>query len=211
MSDAGPGGRDGNDAPAGETASDAVTGDSGGAEGGQQGLAFVENGGQVVMEAESSTGSAAGTGTAAGASWTSVTPPDTSGTALTVTPNVNLNAFDMTIGPRRDYAVRFTAPGTYYVWVRMIGATTADDSVHAGLGGTAATLPNGLAPGTPSPTWVWANVANGGRLTVNVAAAGTAVLNLWMREDGVQVDRLLLTTAAAFTPAGIGPAESARQ
>ena len=34
-------------------------------------------------------------------------------------------------------------------------------------------------------------------------------LSLWPEEDGVYVDRILLTTDAAFTPEGDGPAESA--
>jgi hypothetical protein len=32
-----------------------------------------------------------------------------------------------------------------------------------------------------------------------------------MREDGVRVDKLLLTTDPNFTPSGLGPAESTRE
>jgi hypothetical protein len=33
-------------------------------------------------------------------------------------------------------------------------------------------------------------------------------VNFWMREDGFLMDKLILTTDSAFTPAGTGPAES---
>jgi len=45
--------------------------------------------------------------------------------------------------------------------------------------------------------------------TINVATVGLHTLNLWMREDGVVVDRVLLTVNAGFVPDFIGPAESA--
>jgi hypothetical protein len=34
-------------------------------------------------------------------------------------------------------------------------------------------------------------------------------VSLWMREDGFSVDKLVLTTDAAYVPTGTGPAESA--
>jgi len=173
--------------------------------------AFLESGGLVVMEAEDSTAATAGSGAAAGSTFTLAQASGQSGSGvLQATPNAGVNTRDQLIGPRRDYAVRFGSAGTYYVWVRLAGATTDDDSVHAGLNGTAATLGNvGLI--APGPDLGWANKVGSARVSVNVAAAGVATVNLWMREDGVQVDRLLLTKAAAFTPTGAGPAESARQ
>jgi hypothetical protein len=45
---------------------------------------------------------------------------------------------------------------------------------------------------------------------VTIASPGLHSINLWMREDGAYVDRLLLTTNLAFTPTGAGPPESAR-
>ncbi|MCI0464734.1 MAG: hypothetical protein L0Z62_48035, partial [Gemmataceae bacterium] len=37
---------------------------------------------------------------------------------------------------------------------------------------------------------------------------GLHTVNLWMREDGTVVDKLLLTTNAAYTPTGLGPTQS---
>ncbi len=35
------------------------------------------------------------------------------------------------------------------------------------------------------------------------------MVSIWMREDGLILDKLVLTTDPGFTPAGSGPAESA--
>lgn len=111
--------------------------------------------------------------------------------------------------PQMSYQVRFSAPGTYYLWARGFGATTADDSVHAGLGNQVSA--NGMNFGALNK-WVWFNrvLGSGARATIAVPSAGTHVVNLWMREDGAIIDRLVLTTNAAFTPSGSGPIQSPR-
>jgi hypothetical protein len=38
--------------------------------------------------------------------------------------------------------------------------------------------------------------------------AGEHVINVWMREDGLIVDKILITTNPNYTPTGLGPAES---
>lgn len=47
--------------------------------------------------------------------------------------------------------------------------------------------------------------------TVNVATTGVHVVDVWMREDGFIIDKLVITTDPSFAPTGLGPAESARQ
>jgi glucose/arabinose dehydrogenase len=170
--------------------------------------AFVESAGQVVIEAEHFTGTAAGTGGASGSTWSEQTLSGASGTVLVALPDSGINTADTTNGPRRDYAVKFSTTGTYEVWIRLRGPTSASDSIHAGLNGTLATTGGqGISNGT---TLGWKNVVGTTRVTVNVATAGVATVNLWMREDGVQVDKLLLTKDTALTPTGTGPAESPR-
>jgi len=52
-------------------------------------------------------------------------------------------------------------------------------------------------------------VRNGGsNVTVNIPSTGIHTLNLWMREDGARIDRILLTTDINFSPSGTGPSES---
>ena len=40
--------------------------------------------------------------------------------------------------------------------------------------------------------------------------AGVHVFNVWMREDGFVLDKIILTTSVSYTPSGAGPAESPR-
>jgi hypothetical protein len=168
---------------------------------------FLESGGQVVMEAEHFTGFANGTGAAANATWSEQTLSGASGTVMVALPDSGVNTADTTIGPRRDYAVKFNSTGTYQVWVRLRGPTSASDSLHIGLNGTL--VSSGAQGFTNGTTLAWKNTVVGTtRLTISVASAGVATINMWMREDGVQADKILLTKDSALTPSGTGPAES---
>jgi hypothetical protein len=55
----------------------------------------------------------------------------------------------------------------------------------------------------------WTNsTLDGVVATIDVTTPGIHTLNVWMREDGAIVDKLLLTTDATFVPTDLGPAES---
>jgi hypothetical protein len=159
-----------------------------------------ETGGQVSFEAEGSTGSASGSGAASGHTWNQFSDTNAfGGSALRSAPNTGVNTGEGLNGPRRDYAINFSTTGTYYVWVRLKG-TLADDSVHLGVNGSGISLGK-YGVGVASDTWKWMdNIGNGGRMTVNVPAAGVRTLNLWMREDGVEADAFVLTKDPNFRP-----------
>ena len=59
--------------------------------------------------------------------------------ALRASPNtgVNNDTDYVTSSPRLDFRVNFVRTGMHYVWVRGIGLTGNDDSVHVGLDGAA--------------------------------------------------------------------------
>ncbi len=165
--------------------------------------AYMASAGQVVVEAEHPADVAPGTAQ----DWTTIDDALASGTtALVSGPNTGVDTGDATTGPRVDYTLELDTPGDYYVWVRMQGAGSGDDSLNVGLNGTLVSAGGLAAPSTGS--WQWANLVGGAPLVVNIATAGVHTLSLWMREDGVQVDKLLLTQDAGFTPTGFGPAES---
>ena len=173
---------------------------------------FLESGGLLVMEAEHFTEKFAGTASSTlNHHWNLVTTPaGFSGSGLMeAQPNTSVNVQAETTGPRMDYRAYFALPGTYQVWVRMWGPNGNDDSFHVGLDGVIRTATAGMT--NSSNQWVWLNVANSARVTVQIPDPGIYTINLWMREDGTRVDKLLLTTDAAYTPTGIGPEESQRQ
>ncbi|MFW5860542.1 MAG: hypothetical protein ACOCYP_10995, partial [Planctomycetota bacterium] len=171
--------------------------------------AFIEDGGMVVMEVENHTGSASGSNEAASSSWTSTTASSgySGAAALEATPNAGVNAGDSTDGPRLDYTVDFTTTGTYYVWVRMIGSSDTDDSLHAGLDGSPASYGRyGMTDN--SGTWHWEHKAGGSTVSIDVDSAGEHTFSIWMREDGTIIDKVVLTTDSGYSPSGTGPAES---
>ncbi len=110
---------------------------------------------------------------------------------------------------RLDYQITFVKTGTYYVWLYCYGATGNDDSCHAGLDGLEITTCDTMSGW--NVRYGWSNsTSDGPRSTFEVTSVGVHTLNIYMREDGIIVDKALLTTNADYTPTGDGPAESMR-
>jgi RHS repeat-associated protein len=109
--------------------------------------------------------------------------------------------------PRAEYQVNVTTPGTYTVWLRGYPPNAAGDSVYIGLGSQTVSV-TGFDPGS----WSWASqrTDTGAAATLTVQSSGFYTVSLWLREDGLRVDRLLLTTDTTYIPTGFGPAESAQ-
>ena len=107
--------------------------------------------------------------------------------------------------------VAFTTPGTYSVWVRGSAANGNDDSLHAGLDGAGPASADRLSSFTSSG-WVWKrDTMDGVPATLVITAPGLHTIHLWMREDGLKVDKILLrTSASSSAPSGKGPSESPR-
>ncbi len=111
--------------------------------------------------------------------------------------------------PMMSYFVRFDRPGTHYVWVRGWGGDKEGegrgDSLYVGLNG--ALVPEGgELEGFPTVAWHWSRGMGGGAVaTLDVPSAGVHALNMWMREDGLAVDKIVVTSDPAFVPEGIGP------
>lgn len=102
--------------------------------------------------------------------------------------------------PQLEYLVNFVQSGTYYVWVRGRSLDDASNSVHVGLnGGVVAT--STYIDGLPRPNFGWVNkLNNGSRASVTISKPGLNAIDLWVREDGAQVEKLLLTTDANYAP-----------
>lgn len=110
-----------------------------------------------------------------------------------------------TSSPELQYMLNLTTTGTYYVWLRGYGANAAGDSVILGIDDQPATIITGFSP----QVWGWVNKNFVGiPATINVHVPGLHTLHLWQREDGVRVDKILLTTDNNYTPLGEGLVES---
>jgi hypothetical protein len=126
--------------------------------------------------------------------------------------DTNFQTWNPTVdSPKLDYRVNFKETGTFYVWVRGLGPDDGN-SVHVGIDGTPSTNAEKVQfGGSGTTSWMWVGTnRSGARATINVSATGPRTVNVWMREDGVSIDKIVLTKSSTFTPTGTGPAASTR-
>jgi len=104
--------------------------------------------------------------------------------------------------PELLYTANFTTTGAYYVWLRGYASDGAGDSAYVSLDEDGADVLTGFTP----RNWSWANTSqSGNRFTIEVTNSGHHLLRIWQREDGLQLDRVLLTTDVDYIPNGVGP------
>ena len=162
---------------------------------------FTEAGGVIVIEAESYSNNTARITDGTNFQWvTNNAVAGFSGTGyMEALPNIgtNLNTTWLTTSPELDYTVNFANALTHYVWIRGYAVTNTDDSVHAGINGTTNSAANITLNQYGVWQWTRTNTLNGvATLTVNTT--GIQPFSLWMREDGLRVDRIILTTNNNF-------------
>lgn len=173
--------------------------------------AYFPQGTTVVMEAENADQVVA----RGGRTWQATTVAGAVGGARAVTPDTGLVAGAANVGsqaPELRFTVTFPQAGTYRVAVRGRPPNGAADSLHVGLDGVLGTTADAIS-GFPTFTgWSWAAASDGGPnpATVTVPAPGVHTVNVWAREDGLVLDRIVLAPTGSATPTGDGPAESPR-
>ncbi len=145
--------------------------------------------------------------------WEEVGPTDafTGTSGMQALPNsgtVNNTGY-VSNSPRLDYDVDFVTTGTHYIWIRAWGSGGNDDSCHAGLDGQEIDTCDRLSGWNGSYTWSNATM-DGPRSTFEVTNVGVYTLNIWMREDGIIIDKIVLTTNPNYAPNDDGPPESPR-
>ena len=113
--------------------------------------------------------------------------------------------------PELTYSISFDEAGDYYIWLRVWAADENSNSVHMGLNGTAFRSSSAIETSTYR-RWIWARKSadDGEYASIKVFSPGVRTLNLWMREDGIYVDRIILTRDKYYAPRGSGPDESRR-
>jgi len=109
--------------------------------------------------------------------------------------------------PRIRFYVAFPKAAIYYVWVRAQGVGT-QDSFHVGVDGVISA--SGVNLGCLYSTWTWCITSRSTNqpITINVTA-GFHYVDVYCREDGCEVDKVVIATTGAYAPTGTGPAETA--
>jgi uncharacterized repeat protein (TIGR03806 family) len=153
-----------------------------------------EAGGVVVFEAESFTANLSPRSSHEWDLGTSVSGFSGNG-YMEALPNNGANISAGATSPELQFTVNFASTGTHYIWIRGYALDGTEDSVHVGIdGGSAAPVTL-----TQYNTWQWSNgLQGGGTGIINVPSTGNHTISLWMREDGMRIDRVLLTTNSAF-------------
>ena len=128
-------------------------------------------------------------------------------TAMTTTPNNNTLSKGSQGSPSMSYFTYFDRPGTWYLWIRGSGDTVngegGNDSLHAGLNGSLSEAADKIDNFPEAWSWT-SSTRDGVRASLNIPSTGIHAVNLWMREDGLAVDKILLTTDANYKPSGFG-------
>jgi|GEM_PF-601198 len=166
---------------------------------------FMEEAGLVVMEAENYFTNTPSNGD----EWTETTAEEgfSGSGAMEVGPNDGSTSGQIG-GAEMTYDVDFSTLGTYYVWARVLAPSSSDNSLHMGDNGNSTAIKMNT---DTFGEWVWTNMdTKDNILDVEITTAGVQEINVWMREDGLFIDKIVLTQDAGFTPEGLGPAESPR-
>lgn len=95
------------------------------------------------------------------------------------------------LSPELQFTLNFTVAGNHYYWLRLYSNNGNDNSVHLGTSGTGV---NTLSA-AQFLTWAWIRSA-----AVSIPGTGNHTINVWMAEDGIRVDRLLVTNNLNFSP-----------
>ncbi|MCX6867609.1 MAG: DUF6055 domain-containing protein, partial [Verrucomicrobia bacterium] len=108
-----------------------------------------------------------------------------------------------TASPRLDFNVKFDRAGAHTLFVRGHGENYNADSCHAGLDMQELTELQNINTFTQTG-YDWH-----ASQTFYVPYVGVHKVNIWMREDGATIDKLVITPGSSL-PTGTGPAESPR-
>jgi hypothetical protein len=153
---------------------------------------------------------------AGGSSWQQVSADSPDGTAMQALPNVGRNVLgNISLSPLMEYKVTFVTNGTHYIWA----FGEADSPPGAGVDDTCNIGLDGVLPSTGTgfggnfavlQGFLWNNalLGNGPIATLNVATLGEHVVDVWMREDGLLLNQILLTTDPDYNPSATPPTES---
>ncbi|MEM9082699.1 MAG: hypothetical protein AAGB34_03820, partial [Planctomycetota bacterium] len=146
----------------------------------------------LFIEAEDFTGTFTGQ-----RSWDEIT---SGGVTFLRATGTGFNSGENLTGESKTYTFYVPESGTYYVSARMRQGPggASDDSVHIGYRKTGSdpysiiTLgASGLEAGGSG--WQWADTVNSQRITMNLNSPGKWALRMWIREDGVEVDEILIS------------------
>lgn len=107
-------------------------------------------------------------------------------------------------GPRLDYDLNFSQNGEYFVWIKMKGNSYGNDTITLGsTNGFSAVSPVSKYSSygwTSEGQWEWEPEFNGPPMSINATIGDEIRLSIWMAEDGVMIDEILITSLKSMNP-----------
>jgi hypothetical protein len=168
---------------------------------------FAEVNGLVVIEAEHYYNKTFGAGPAIGIGWFVRPDVNASGDQYVLTlPDIN-GVIDINIqdySPRISYRIYFVEPGTYYLWIRGTSDSNDSNTIHFGLNGQPLSGNDSNCVGVATGfNFTWLSLLGNGteRPTFEILSSEIYSFDIWMREDGPKLDKLLLTNNPSYSPA----------
>ncbi len=92
------------------------------------------------------------------------------------------------------FALQSSVSTTYYLWLRAKGPSSSSNSFFVKVNDGSL-----IRHDTATGNWAWAETGSGFSL-----GEGNHTLNIYLREDGTLLDKILLTTDADYVPSGTG-------
>lgn len=122
-------------------------------------------------------------------------------------PNSGISYGFGTPNPSVEYWVDFLKTGRYYVWLRGF-ASAGNAACSVSFNGTPL---EGTLRWTVYNSWHWVGAgAAGTPITIDLTEPCVGILAIHGGEDGLAVDKIMLTSDPFYTPSGTGPAASQR-
>ncbi|MEE2812176.1 MAG: S8 family serine peptidase [Candidatus Thermoplasmatota archaeon] len=162
---------------------------------------YVTDNGSITLEAESAMSSAIGEGP----QWVQRnTTSNYTGTGyMESISDTGFDSGDQTNGASLSWEVEFDSPGNWWIWAHVQTSGQFGDAIHVGIDGNLSTG-GGHGLNTSDTGWTWANgVVNdtlNWRAYLSVPNAGRHTVTIWMKEDGVMLNSLHLTTNQLWLP-----------
>ena len=161
---------------------------------------FAASSNSLTLEAESAMNILAGEGP----EWSfSNSNSDYSGTGYMTTAYDGFDSLNQSSGAHLSWDVEFDSTGVYWVWVRLNQHSEQANAIHVGMDGILQTIGDeGLS--VNGTGWTWSNSVYGQNIStpvgLNVTAPGRHTVDIWVKESGVDFDRLELTTSPTWIP-----------
>ncbi|WP_238749568.1 T9SS type A sorting domain-containing protein [Neolewinella maritima] len=152
--------------------------------------------GLVVMEAERPTNYHGSTRAGHGPEviWSERTRSTANQGGYVIVGTVEQNAYELPAdGAHLDYRINFTTTGTYYIYFRHAAAGDRDNSIHILVDGVVVQATQQFGFGTRQWDWRWERAA----ASFAINTTGDHTITIAHREDGLAIDRMVVTTDPA--------------